>query len=57
MITGLSYKTMLPTAMKIMISSTVLKENEELIEALKLTKEDIRLSKKYNLYTIDQFME
>jgi transcriptional regulator with XRE-family HTH domain len=57
MITGLSYKTMLPTAMKIMISSTVVKENEELVESLKLTKEDIRISKKYNLYTIDQFME
>lgn len=57
MITGLSYKTMLPTAMKIMISATVLKENEELVESLKLTKEDIKLSKKYNLYTIDQFME
>ena len=57
MITGLSYKTMLPTAMKIMISATVLKENEELVESLMLTKEDIKLSKKYNLYTIDQFME
>lgn len=57
MITGLSYKTMLPTAMKIMISNTVLKENEELVESLKLTKEDIRISKKYNLFTIDQFME
>lgn len=57
MITGLSYKTMLPTAMKILISSTVLKENEELVESLMLTKEDIKLSKKYNLYTIDQFME
>ena len=57
MITGLSYKTMLPIAMKIIISSSVLKENEELVEALKLTKEDIRLSKKYNLYTINQFME
>lgn len=57
MITGLSYKTMLPVAMKVMISSKVLKEDEELVEALKLTKEDMKLSKKYNLYTIDQFME
>lgn len=57
MITGLSYKTMLPTAMKVMISSVEVKENEELVEALKLTKEDIKISKKYNLYTIDQFME
>lgn len=56
MIAGLSYKTMLPITMKIMISSVEIKENEELVEALKITKEDIKISKKYNLYTIDQFM-
>lgn len=57
MLTGLSYKTMLPVAIKIMISSDVLKEDQELIGALLLTKEDMKLSRKYNLFTIDQFME
>lgn len=57
MLTGLSYKTMLPVAIKVMLSGTALRENEELVEALKLTKEDIKISKKYNLFTIDRFME
>lgn len=57
MLTGLSYKTMLPVAIKIMLSETALKENDELVDALRLTKEDIKISKKYNLFTIDRFME
>lgn len=57
LLTGLSYKTMLPVAIKIMISSTVQKEDQELISSLLLTKEDIKISKKYNLFTVDQFME
>lgn len=57
MLTGLSYKTMLPVAIKIMLSAAVLKEDKELIESLLLTKEDIKVSKKYNLFTIDQFMD
>lgn len=57
LLSGLSYKTMLPVSMKIMMSSTVLKEDKELIASLLLTKEDIRISKKYNLFTIDQFFE
>lgn len=56
LLTGLSYKTMLPVAIKVMISSAALKEDEELITALRLTKEDIKVSRKYNLFTIDQFM-
>lgn len=57
MLTGLSYKTMLPVAIKILLSTTALKENQGLIQALLLTKEDIKISKKYNLFTIDQYME
>ena len=57
MLTGLSYTTMLPVAIKIMISSGPVKENEELVKALLLTKEDMKTSRKYNLFTIDQFME
>lgn len=57
LLTGLSYKTMLPVGIKVMISSDVLKEDEDLVSALLLTKEDIKISKKYNLFTIDQFME
>ena len=57
MVTGLSYKTMLPVVLKIMISSEKMKENQALVSQLKLTKEDIRISKKYNMFTIDRFME
>lgn len=57
LLTGLSYKTMLPVAIKVMISSSVLREDQELIASLELTKEDIKISKKYNLFTIDQFMD
>lgn len=57
LLSGLSYKTMLPVSMKIMMSAAVLKEDQELISSLQLTKEDIRISKKYNLFTIDQFFE
>ncbi len=57
MLTGLSYKTMLPVAIKVLISLTALKEDQDLINSLLLTKEDIKVSKKYNLFTIDQYME
>lgn len=57
MLTGLSYKTMMPVAIKVMLSSAILKEDDELVSSLLLTKEDIKISRKYNLFTIDQFME
>lgn len=57
LVTGLSYKTLLPVAIKVMISSCVMKEDQELVSLLRLTKEDIKISKKLNLFTIDQFME
>ena len=57
MLTGLSYKKMMPVAIKVMLSAAILKEDDELIASLLLTREDIRISRKYNLFTIDQFME
>lgn len=57
MLTGLSYKTMMPVAIKVMLSSAILKEDDGLVSSLLLTKEDIKISRKYNLFTIDQFME
>ena len=57
MVTGLSYRTMLPVALKVMISSVALKEDQELISQLCLTKEDIKISKKFNQFTIDRFTE
>lgn len=57
LLSGLSYKTMLPVAIKVMISPFVLKEDSDLVSSLLLTKEDIKVSKKYNLYTLDQFLE
>ncbi len=57
LLSGLSYKTMLPVAIKVMISPFLLKEDSDLVSSLLLTKEDIKISKKYNLYTLDQFLE
>lgn len=57
LLSGLSYKTMLPVAIKVMISPVPLKEDSDLVSSLLLTKEDVKISKKYNLYTLDQFLE
>lgn len=57
LLSGLSYKTMLPVAMKVMISTSILKEDNDLVSTLLLTKEDIKISRKYNLFTINEFTE
>lgn len=57
LVTGLSSKTMLPTTLKTLISPVELKEDQALISSLLLSKEDFKLSKKYNQFTLEHFSE
>lgn len=52
---GLSSTTMYPCARKVYITSSIQKENDILSELI-LTKEDIRLLKAYNMFTISEFI-
>lgn len=46
---GISSRPMMPIAVKMLFSRKKLTENQELIEKLKISKEDIRLLKIYNM--------
>ena len=50
--TGLSARPMMPVALKMLFSKKKLVENEALVQQLKVTKEDIRLMKLYNMMTV-----
>ena len=52
---GISSVTMYPCARKILIASDIQKENE-VLNKLIFSKEDIQLFKKYNFFSISQFM-
>lgn len=52
---GLSNKTMLPTAAKVMLSDTPLEDSPQLLEALKISGDDLRLTKQMNMFTMQQF--
>ena len=49
---GLSTRPMMPVATKTLICKERMKEDEELINMLKINKEDIRLLKHYNMLTV-----
>lgn len=49
---GFSSRPMMPIAMKMLFSRTPLKENMELAKMLKVSKEDIRLLKLYNMLSV-----
>lgn len=49
---GISSRPLMPTATKILISKTIQKETAEFCQDLKLSKEDIRLMKMYNMLTV-----
>lgn len=53
LISGISYHTMLPTSVKCLLSDQPLDEDDNLIQQLTLTKEDIRLTRKYNMFTLE----
>ena len=50
--TGLSARPMMPVALKMLFSKKRLPEDEALMQQLKVTKEDIRLMKLYNMMTV-----
>ena len=50
--TGLSARPMMPVALKMLFSKKRLTEDEALVQLLKVTKEDIRLMKLYNMMTV-----
>lgn len=52
---GLSSFTMYPCARKVLISSTMQKESDLMTE-LVFSKEDVRLLKKYNVFTVSEFV-
>nr|WP_321292545.1 helix-turn-helix transcriptional regulator [uncultured Trichococcus sp.] len=49
---GLSSRPMMPIAVKMLFSRSPLKEDQQLIEKLKVSKEDIRLLKHYNMLSV-----
>ncbi len=51
-LSGLSYKTMLPVSIKALISNHPLAKDKALEEMLFLSKEDIKLIKKNNMFTL-----
>ena len=53
LISGISSHTMLPASVKCLLSDQPLPEDDSLIEQLMLTKEDIRLTRKYNMFTLE----
>lgn len=49
---GISSRPLMPTATKVLISKTIQEETPEFFQNLKLSKEDIRLMKLYNMLTV-----
>lgn len=49
---GISSRPMMPVALKMLFSKKILRENEILIKQLKISKEDIRLLKLYNMLSV-----
>ena len=49
---GFSSRPMMPIAIKMLLSKTRLKEDEELVRQLKVSKEDVRLLKLYNMLSV-----
>ncbi len=49
---GLSSRPMMPIAVKMLFSKSPLKENSELLRMLKVSREDIRLLKLYNMLPV-----
>lgn len=49
---GISSRPIMPVALKMLFSKKVLAETAELYEQLSISKEDIRLLKQYNMFTV-----
>jgi hypothetical protein len=49
---SVSFRPFMPVASKMLFSKTPLAENQELIDELKISKEDIRIMKMYNMLAL-----
>ncbi len=49
---GISSRPIMPIALKMLFSKTPLEESKELIDALYISKEDIRIMKAYNMFAV-----
>ena len=49
---GLSSRPMMPIAAKMLFTKSLLKENDEIIDELRITKNDIRLLRLYNMFPV-----
>lgn len=52
-LSGLSFRTMTPVSVKILVTEEPQRETESFIQSLMLTKEDLKLTKKYNMLTLE----
>ncbi|MCB2342862.1 transcriptional regulator [Clostridium estertheticum] len=52
LMSGVSFHPFMPIALKMLFSKKPLKENKDLINELKINKEDIRIMKMYNMMSI-----
>lgn len=53
LMTGLSARRMLPVCVKCILSNQMLEEDEDLIRSLLLTKEDMHLTRKNNMFMVE----
>lgn len=53
LMTGLSARRLLPVSMKCILSSEILEENDTLVQSLLLTKEDMQLTRKNNMFMVE----
>ncbi|MBQ2911103.1 MAG: helix-turn-helix transcriptional regulator [Clostridia bacterium] len=56
LISGISARNLLPVCCKFVLADTILKEDDELKSTLMLSKEDLRLIKRFNMFVIDQMV-
>ena len=54
LLSGISSRMLLPASAKCIVSGEILAENEELTESLLLTKEDLRLIRRSNMFIVEQ---
>ncbi len=52
-LSGLSFRTMTPVSLKVLVSPDPLTEDETLRQRLMLSREDLRLTRQYNMLTLD----
>ncbi len=56
MFSGLSTQSMLPVSFKFLLSPDIMEENEELKEMLRISKEELRVMKKINMFVVHQHL-